>query len=180
MHTKENILGNTLEGMAADAEDHGKPSVLVNLSFEDIKMICAALGIAENQRKEPACDKPHNEFEETVPLMLSPDYKERFKAEVYQLDIRIDKLAGMLSAWNNGELKFQPACSYVMLETQLNAMKVYRHLLQMRAEIEGIALYECEGCKHCAHAHQVGDITYECDANTYDLKEFTCFIPKRD
>lgn len=81
------------------------------------------------------------ELKDTMELMNSPDYKDRFKAEVYQLDIRIGKLANMLSAWDHGELKFTPSCSYVLLETQLNAMKVYRHLLQMRAEIEGIDLY---------------------------------------
>lgn len=79
---------------------------------------------------------------ETADMMVSPDYQERFKAEVYQLDIRIGKLANMLSAWENGTLTFKPTCSYVLLETQLNSMKVYRHLLQMRAEIEGIKLYE--------------------------------------
>ena len=81
------------------------------------------------------------ELKDTVEMMNSPDYKERFRAEVYQLDIRIGKLAGMLSAWENGELNFTPSCPYVLLETQLNSMKVYRHLLQMRAEIEDIELY---------------------------------------
>jgi hypothetical protein len=80
------------------------------------------------------------ELKDTIEMMNSADYKERFKAEVYQLDIRIGKLANMLSAWECGELKFQPKCSYVLLETQLNSMKVYRHLLQMRAEIEGVEL----------------------------------------
>ena len=79
---------------------------------------------------------------ETVSMMQSADYKERFKAEVYQLDIRIDKLASMLSAWAAGELRFQPSCSYDLLEAQLNSMKVYRHFLGERAEIEGIKLYE--------------------------------------
>lgn len=81
------------------------------------------------------------ELKDTIEMMQSEDYKERFKAEVHQLDIRIDKLSGMLSAWEAGELHFHPKCSYVLLETQLNSMKVYRHLLQMRAEIEGIDLY---------------------------------------
>jgi len=70
------------------------------------------------------------------------NYKERFKAEVYQLDIRIGKLASMLSAWEAGELKFKPSCSYDLLEAQLNSMKVYRHFLCERAKIEGIHLYE--------------------------------------
>lgn len=81
------------------------------------------------------------ELRDTVEMMQSSNYEERFKAEVYQLDIRIGKLAGMLSDWGKGQLAFQPKCSYVLLETQLNSMKVYRHLLQMRAEIEGIKLY---------------------------------------
>lgn len=82
------------------------------------------------------------EMKDTIEMMNSPDYKERFKAEVYQLDIRIGKLANMLSAWDAGELKFQPTCSYDLLEAQLNSMKVYRHFLSVRAEIEGIKLYD--------------------------------------
>lgn len=82
------------------------------------------------------------ELKDTIPMMQSADYKERFKAEVYQLDIRISKLANMLSAWEAGELKFQPTCSYDLLEAQLNSMKVYRHFLGERADIEGIKLYE--------------------------------------
>lgn len=82
------------------------------------------------------------DLRETVEMMQSCDYKERFKAEVYQLDIRINKLITMLSAWEAGTLNFQPACSYDLLEAQLNSMKVYRHFLCERAKIEGIALYE--------------------------------------
>ena len=82
------------------------------------------------------------DLRETVEMMQSSDYKERFKAEVYQLDIRINKLITMLSAWEAGTLSFQPACSYDLLEAQLNSMKVYRHILCERAKIEGVALYE--------------------------------------
>lgn len=82
------------------------------------------------------------ELKDTIAMMQSADYKERFKAEVYQLDIRIGKLTNMLSAWEAGELSFQPTCSYDLLEAQLNTMKVYRHFLCERANIEGIKLYE--------------------------------------
>ncbi len=78
------------------------------------------------------------DIKNTVSMMLSADYKERFKAELMQLDIRIGKLAGMLSAWDVGELGFTPSCPYELLEAQLNAMKTYRYFLQKRAEIEGI------------------------------------------
>ena len=71
------------------------------------------------------------ELKNTIEMMNSPDYKERFKAEVYQLDIRIGKLASMLSAWGAGELKFQPSCSYDLLEAQqwaLDTQKGRRNL----------------------------------------------------
>ena len=80
------------------------------------------------------------ELKDTITMMQSADYKERFKAEVYQLDIRIGKLANMLSAWSVGELRFQPTCSYDLLEAQLNTMKPYAYLLRKRAQIEGIKL----------------------------------------
>ena len=35
-------------------------------------------------------------LKETVPMMESADYKERFKAEFYQLLIRLDSLTNML------------------------------------------------------------------------------------
>ena len=77
-------------------------------------------------------------IKDTIHLMTSENYKERFKAELMQLDIRIGKLAGMLSAWDAGELTFTPTCSYDLLEAQLNAMKTYAYFLRVRAEIEGV------------------------------------------
>lgn len=82
------------------------------------------------------------ELRDTIPMMESTDYKERFKAEVIQLDIRIGKLANMLSSWAAGELNFQPTCPYDLLEAQLNSMKVYRHLLAERAKLEGIESFD--------------------------------------
>ena len=80
------------------------------------------------------------DIKDTIHLMTSDDYKERFKAELIQLDIRISKLAGMLSAWDTGDLGFTPTCPYNLLEAQLNAMKTYSYFLRARAEIEGIVL----------------------------------------
>lgn len=80
------------------------------------------------------------ELKDTVPMMMSADYKERFRAEVYQLGTRISKLESMLSSWAAGELNFQPTCSYDLLEAQLNSMKVYMHFLTERAKIESIEL----------------------------------------
>lgn len=46
------------------------------------------------------------DLKETIVLMNSDDHKDRFRAEYHQLDIRIGKLANMLSSWAAGELKF--------------------------------------------------------------------------
>ena len=77
---------------------------------------------------------------ETVDLMLSDDYKDRFKGEYQQLTIRINGLKSMLTKWDNFELGFIPTCPYELLEGQLMAMKLYQKFLIDRAEIEGIEL----------------------------------------
>ena len=68
------------------------------------------------------------------------DCKERFKAEFYQLEIRIAKLDGMLNKWLIGELEFEPTCSFDILSQQLRHMKDYSRFLRIRAEIEGVQL----------------------------------------
>ena len=52
------------------------------------------------------------ELNKTIEMMTSADYKERFKAEFYQLKIRICKLDHMLLKYKTGELPFKPNCSY--------------------------------------------------------------------
>lgn len=81
-----------------------------------------------------------NELKETVELMLSNDYKERFKAEYYQLKIRIDKLYTILSKIESGELNFISTCSDEILQDQLKAMLRYKLYLKERAKIEKIDL----------------------------------------
>jgi hypothetical protein len=41
-----------------------------------------------------------NELKETMELMNSADYKDRFKAEYYQVAIRYQKLSAMLEKWD--------------------------------------------------------------------------------
>jgi hypothetical protein len=80
------------------------------------------------------------DLKETVDLMLSEDYKDRFKAEFYQLKIRHDKLKIMLDKWDNGELDFKPTCPREMYDKQLAGMAQYLDVLADRAEIEHIVL----------------------------------------
>ena len=80
------------------------------------------------------------ELKDTVQMMESVDYKERFKAEYLQLKIRIDGLRNMLKKYKAGTLPFTPSCSYDLLNGQLKAMELYATYLEERAEIEGIDL----------------------------------------
>lgn len=80
------------------------------------------------------------ELKQTVELMNSSDYKERFKAEYYQLKIRYDKLHNMCEKWDKNELDFTPTCSRTIYARQLNAMAFYLKVLEERAVVEKIEL----------------------------------------
>ena len=77
---------------------------------------------------------------ETVKMMNSADYKERFKAEYLQLKIRMEGLSAMLKKYKNGTLDFTPSCSYDLLNAQFKTMDLYASYLEERAEIEDIDL----------------------------------------
>lgn len=80
------------------------------------------------------------ELKETIELMTSTDYKERFKAEYEQLKIRFEKLKAMLDKWDNGTLEFTPACNRGIYNFQIKAMGEYIACLETRAVIENIEL----------------------------------------
>lgn len=78
------------------------------------------------------------ELKDTVEMMLSDDYKERFKAEYYQLKIRHDELQKMVDNWD--KLDFTPTCAHSTYICQLLAMEDYMALLRSRAEQEEVKL----------------------------------------
>ena len=80
------------------------------------------------------------ELKETVEMMLSKDYKERFKAEYYQLKIRYDKLFNIFMKYNSGQLDFMPTCPQSTYSLQLKSMQDYMAILEARAKMEGIEL----------------------------------------
>jgi hypothetical protein len=80
------------------------------------------------------------ELKDTIELMQSSDYKDRFKAEYYQTKIRYDKLHKMLIKYEANTLNFEPKCSLDLLSTQASYMGYYLKMLEIRAEIEGISL----------------------------------------
>ena len=80
------------------------------------------------------------ELKDTVVMMESSDYQERYKAEYYQLKVRVEKLAAMLEKYATGTLSFTPSCSYEVLFEQLVYMRGYMRILKARAKVEGVAL----------------------------------------
>lgn len=84
------------------------------------------------------------ELKDTITMMQSEDYKERFKAEYYQLVIRYRKLKKMLEDWDKGILAFAPTCNRGIYNIQLRAMADYIAALESRAQIEGIAVCDPE------------------------------------
>ena len=80
------------------------------------------------------------ELKDTIRMMESEDYKERFKAEYYQIVIRYKKLSEMLAKWDNGTLEFNPTCPRSTYNIQVKAMTDYIAILEARAVMEGIVL----------------------------------------
>ena len=77
---------------------------------------------------------------DTVEMMNSENYKERFRAEYFQLKIRAEGLEKMLEKYKQGTLPFKPSCDYEILYTQYIFMKHYQYTLEDRAKIENIIL----------------------------------------
>lgn len=100
--------------------------------------------------------KEIEELKDTVPMMTSADYKERFKAEYHQLRIRYIKLSEIIKKWDahnstyymlasmrptlEQALGFKPSCSLGILKQQQSAMSEYLNILEVRATIEEIDL----------------------------------------
>lgn len=80
------------------------------------------------------------ELKDTIEMMNSDDYKERFKAEYQQTKIRYDKLDTMTVKYEAGTLPFTPTCSLELLKEQKKYMGNYIRCLKIRAEIEDIQL----------------------------------------
>lgn len=92
-------------------------------------------------------------FKETVELMLSDDYKDRFIAEYLQTKERYERLKrfnNRIEAAERTQFVGRPVeipkhdCPSELLREQQRAMGEYLHILEVRAEIEGIELRSAE------------------------------------
>ena len=91
------------------------------------------------------------ELEKTVDLMLSPDYKNRLKAEYWQTKIRYEKLKRRNTEWEAYRLTnvmqavaAKSKTPMEVLQQQERVMGEYLHLLELRAVLEGVELEEGE------------------------------------
>ena len=82
------------------------------------------------------------ELSETIELMQSGDYKERFKAEYWQTRIRYEELCEIIQKCLDGTLEFELESNVYELKMQLHVMYLYIYVLEGRADIEGIDLSE--------------------------------------
>ena len=89
-------------------------------------------------------------LEDTIELMESDDYKDRFKAEYLQAKLRYERLkkfnTKIEAAWrtsNKGALGVEMPkhdCPDDLLREQQRAIGEYLHILEVRAIIEGVDL----------------------------------------
>lgn len=80
------------------------------------------------------------ELKDTIKMMQSTNYKEKFKAEYNQLVIRYNSLNRIIEDWDKGCLSFKPTCPRSTYDLQLKAMKDYITVLEVRAVMESIEL----------------------------------------
>ena len=80
------------------------------------------------------------ELKDTIEMMTSPDYKERFKAEYYQTKIRYQKLCKVVCSYDDGTLDFTPTCDIKLLKMQKCCMENYLLCMMLRASEEGIVV----------------------------------------
>jgi hypothetical protein len=157
---ESDIAGKLIDNLhvAVDAAlKHPEPiGVCMCFTFDEVDIIVDVLERAypriwENIRIDKKEDiENHSPYEATVEGMLSPDYKERFKAEYQQTKIRYEKLkafcsrieAAMRTCPGDTKRVQMPEhdCPLDLLHDQLRAMGDYLHCLEIRAVIEGIEL----------------------------------------
>ena len=85
------------------------------------------------------------ELKETIDLMTSKDYKERFVAEYWQTKIRYEKLKAFCDKIEASEIydcaeDVKHDCPLALLRKQQEQMGHYLHTLEIRAVIERIDL----------------------------------------
>lgn len=139
-----NIFARLSEIVEADSEKEVMDKIRNQKSFEikqeDLNVYPASIEIRKIKKKE----KNNMELKETVELMNSEDYKERFVAEYHQVKIRYEKLKNFCNKIEVetmlGKEVTKHDCQLELLREQQKYMGLYLSVLEKRALIENVEL----------------------------------------
>lgn len=142
---KSNIFAQLSEIVEADSEKEVWNKIRNRTSFEikkkALQVYPASIEIRKIKEKK---EKNNMELKETVELMNSEDYKERFVAEYRQVKIRYEKLKNFCNKIEVetmlGKEVTKHDCPLELLREQQKYMGLYLSVLEKRALIENIVL----------------------------------------
>lgn len=142
---KANIFAKLSEIVEADSEKEVWDKIRNQKSFEikqeDLNVYPASIEIRKIKEKK---EENIVELKETVELMNSEDYKERFVAEYHQVKIRYEKLKNFCNKIEVetmlGKEETKHDCPLELLREQQKYMGLYLSILEKRALIENIEL----------------------------------------
>lgn len=142
---KSNIFATLSEIVEADSEkevmDKIKNRKFFEIKQEDLNVYPASIEIIKIKEKK---EKNNMELKETIELMCSSDYKERFVAEYRQVKIRYEKLKNFCNKIEVEEMLGKEVtkhdCPLELLREQQKYMGLYLSILEKRALIENVEL----------------------------------------
>ena len=142
---KSNIFAQLSEIVEADSEKEVWNKIRNQKSFEikqkALQIYPTSIEIRKIKEKK---EKNNMELKETVELMNSEDYKERFVAEYHQVKIRYEKLKNFCNKIQLetmlGKEVTKHDCPLELLREQQKYMGLYLSVLEKRALIENIVL----------------------------------------
>lgn len=142
---KSNIFAQLSEIVEADSEKEVMDKIRNRKSFEIkqevLKLYPSSIEIRKIKEKK---EKNNMELKETVELMNSEDYKERFVAEYHQVKIRYEKLKNFCNKIEVEEMLGKEVtkhdCPLELLREQQKYMGLYLSVLEKRALIENVEL----------------------------------------
>ena len=142
---KANIFAKLSQIVEADSEKEVMDKIRKQESFEIkqevLRLYPSSIEIRKIKEKK---EKNNMELKETVELMCSEDYKERFVAEYKQTKIRYEKLKNFCNKIEVEEILGKEVtkhdCPLELLRQQQVYMRAYLSVLEKRALIENIEL----------------------------------------
>lgn len=142
---KSNIFATLSEIVEADSEKEVMDKIRNRKSFEIkqevLNVYPSSIEIRKIKEKK---EKNNMELKETIELMCSSDYKERFVAEYRQVKIRYEKLKNFCNKIEVEEMLGKEVtkhdCPLELLREQQKYMGLYLSILEKRALIENVEL----------------------------------------